>query len=437
MSRSESESLEVVSPREDDFPASPPPLPQGPPPDAFAHGSPEELADDADQQDEPEDDDDSVDPRFAAALDQAAVQSGSVRISMVPVGTRAPVRLELGDLLRLQPAKRAGPPSLPLPTPPQDEDDDDDTVPIKPGPAPVRPSSPLPSPPGSPAPTPARVAVVAPASPRGMAGLGSSGKLLRSMGDSAGIPGLPAKSAPPSSVLAVTLANPELEVTLSHGRLLQDTAYFDVVFSFDTPEFKKDTVTAHMAVVRERLPLLLDERYSLKAVVKKNQTHVVVRKPSPAWALTYARIGRWWWWWWGAIICVFRTSHAPHPSPTVLRAVLCWAYTGVLPEPATISLPSLLDLFVFVENTGIADMLTECERRLDEFLRAHASMHDVVAAVFPRTQDDSRLRVCVCNFVFARWDGIVAELHVTLPLRSSTLQLFSPIRKAVGAWASS
>lgn len=59
--------------------------------------------------------------------------------------------------------------------------------------------------------------------------------------------------------LTVALPDPSELVTLGHARLLDDTEYCDLFFTFEAPEFKKETISAHVPVVSERVPMLLDE----------------------------------------------------------------------------------------------------------------------------------------------------------------------------------
>ncbi len=66
-------------------------------------------------------------------------------------------------------------------------------------------------------------------------------------------------AVPAPSALTVALPAPVELVTMNHARLLDDTEFCDLFFTFEAAEFKKETVTAHVPIVSERVPLLLDE----------------------------------------------------------------------------------------------------------------------------------------------------------------------------------
>lgn len=180
--------------------------------------------------------------------------------------------------------------------------------------------------------------------------------------------------------LTVLLSDPPEKFVLGHARMLDDNEFFDLLFSFDAPEHKKDQVHAHVAVITERLPCLFDEsKYCSRFVAKKGITHVSLR----------------------------RSPQIAQLSPSLLRDILRWAYCGALPE-APLKLVSIVDLFLFAEDVSDRDLVHGCEQKLVALMNEEP-MHNVVATVFPRTREDQRLRQCVLAHVFSRWDVFISD----------------------------
>lgn len=167
----------------------------------------------------------------------------------------------------------------------------------------------------------------------------------------------------------------DTRLMLTHAKLLDDTTFSDLVFSF--PKQKKQTVHAHRVIVSNRIPsILAANKFVTKLQFKKGkyETNVV-------------------------------EATLPFMSPKVLQWILKFAYCGVL-NISLLPVADLLNLTATATTLGINDLKWQCEHAIRALLTGD-SVHVILKGADDRNLEDVK-RIALA-FSFGNWDSFIGN----------------------------